>query len=243
MGTVFSLDIRDDGDWTTALDAAVAHLHQVDRVFSTYRAGSDISRIRRGELSVAAADPSVARVLDRCLTMQRDTDGWFSALWDGRLDPTGLVKGWATEAASEILRTHGSGNHAVNGGGDVQLAGEPAPGQPWRVGVADPHRTGHTLATIAGRDFAVATSGSAERGAHIRNPFTGADATTLASVTVVGPRLTEADCYATAAFAMGPAAAQWLGRQPWHEGLVVTPDGARTATARFGQEVGYAETR
>lgn len=44
----------------------------------------------------------------------------------GRLDPTGLVKGWAIEQASQLLRQHGAVNHAVNGGGDVQLAGEAA---------------------------------------------------------------------------------------------------------------------
>ena len=59
---------------------------------------------------------------------------------------------------------------------------------------------------VTGRDFAVATSGVAERGPHIINPHTGRPAAGLASITVVGPGLALTDAYATAAFAMGPAA-------------------------------------
>ena len=47
------------------------------------------------------------------------------------------------------------------------------------------------------------------RGCHIVNPFTGRPAVGLASVTVVGPELTYADAYATAAFAMGSSALAW----------------------------------
>jgi thiamine biosynthesis lipoprotein len=57
---------------------------------------------------------------------------------------------------------------------------------------------------------AVATSGTAERGAHVLNPHTGGAAIELASVTIVGPDLTVADVYATAALAMGSRAPAWL---------------------------------
>jgi thiamine biosynthesis lipoprotein len=245
MGTVFTIDVRDalfddPGVWHRAIGEAVRFLHRTDGIFSTYRPGSDISRICRGELCVDDADPDVGEVLDRCVAMQRATDGYFSPLWSGRLDPTGLVKGWATEKVSELLRRHGSRHHAVNGGGDVQLAGEAAPGRPWRVGITDPLRPGETILAVEGRDFAVATSGTAERGAHIRDPFTNQVVTTLASVTVVGRSLTVADCFATAAFAMGENAAAWLEAQPGYEGVVVHPDGSRqtTTSARLARAVG-----
>src|SRR5205085_9062412 len=115
--------------------------------------------------------------------------GYFSPFWDGAVNPTGLVKGWAIERASEILRTHGSANHAVNGGGDMQLAGEAGPGSPWRVGIADPFDRTRVLTVVSGRDVAVATSGTAERGAHIVDPRSGAPATDLAAVTGGGPAL------------------------------------------------------
>jgi thiamine biosynthesis lipoprotein len=115
----------------------------------------------------------------------------------------------------------------------VQCAGEPEPGQPWRIGIADPLRPGTLAAVVAGRDFAVATSGTAERGAHIINPHTGRPAAELASVTVAGPRVTSADAYATAAFAMGPAAREWVETLDGYEALAIAPDGARWQTSGF----------
>lgn len=230
MGTVFSIDIRDPGRWAGAIADAVTWLRRVDEVFSTYRSGSDISRIRRQELAVEDADPDVAGVLDLCTLIEAETRGYFTAFWDTEIDPTGVVKGWAIEEASRRLITHGSRNHAVNGGGDVQLAGEPAPGQPWRVGISDPLDRTRLLTVVTGRDFAVATSGSAERGAHIINPVSGAPADSLASVTVVGRSLTRCDAYATAAFAMGPLGFRWIERVEDHEALVVSADGLIAST-------------
>ena len=222
MGTVFSFAIADPGAWQAALDEAVAWLHRVDATFSTYRDDSAISRLRRGEHVV---DPLVSEVLSLCDHYERWTDGAFTAHLPGGLDPSGLVKGWAVERASGILRAHGSRNHAVNGGGDVQLAGEPSPGRPWRIGVTDPLDRSRLLTTVEGRDLAVATSGTAERGAHLVDPRTGGPALGLASVTVTGPSLTEADVAATAAFVLGDAGLEWLAGKGLG-GIVVGLDGA-----------------
>jgi FAD:protein FMN transferase len=225
MGTVFSIDVRDPGDWAEAIADVVGWLHRVDRVFSTYRPDSDVSRLQRREIRLAEADPLVAEVLERCAEAESATRGHFSARRNGRIDPTGLVKGWAVEAASRRLRAHGSGNHAVNGGGDVQLAGEAEPGRPWTVGVVDPHDRERVLATVSGRDFAVATSGTAERGAHITDPFTGRPVTHLASATVTGPSLSTVDAYATAAFVLGRHALSWIDGIPGNAALLVDPAG------------------
>jgi len=230
MGTVFTIDVRDPGDWSDAIARVVAWLHRVDGIFSTYRADSDISRLRRGEIGLEDADRLVADVLALCVTMQSKTDGYFTALWDGALDPTGLVKGWAIEAASEMLREAGSANHAVNGGGDIQLAGEATPGEPWRVGISHPIDRTHVMRIVPGRDFAVATSGRGERGDHIVNPYTGRPATDLSGVTVVGPSLTRADAYATAGLAMGPAGERWLENVPDYDGFFRADGLAPSAT-------------
>jgi thiamine biosynthesis lipoprotein len=234
MGTVFSIDVRDAGEWSDAIADVVAWLHHVDAVFSTYRPDSDVSRLRRGELRVPDADPSVAAVLELCAQVQAQTHGYFTALPDGRIDPTGLVKGWAVEEASRLLRRHGSANHAVNGGGDVQLAGEVEPGRPWTVGITDPRNRTRVLTTVAGRDFAVASSGVGERGLHVLDPFTGAPARGTAGTTVVGPSLTFADAYATAALVMGPDAVRWIDTEvPEHAVLVVDADGSESRSRRW----------
>ncbi|MEV7993885.1 FAD:protein FMN transferase [Streptomyces sp. NPDC086077] len=229
MGTVFSFDVR-GGDPRTvrsALDAAVAGLHQVDAVFSTYREDSQLTRLGRGEMTVGECDREVAEVLELAAEAERVSEGWFSTTYEGRLDPTGIVKGWAVERAARLLAAAGASGVSVNGGGDVQLLGVPGAERPWRVGVSDPLRPGGLAAVISAagaRELAVATSGTAERGAHIVDPRTGKSAVTdLLAVTVVAPRLTWADCWATAAFARGARdGLTWLESLPDVEALLIT---------------------
>ncbi|MFF0222355.1 FAD:protein FMN transferase [Streptomyces sp. NPDC004629] len=229
MGTVFSFDVRggEPDAVRAALDEAVAGLHRVDEVFSTYREDSQVSRLARGELALADCDPEVAEVLELGTEAERLSEGWFSTAYRGRLDPTGIVKGWAAERAALRITAAGVSGVSVNGGGDVQMFGVPEPHRPWRVGVADPLRPGGLAAVVsaAGVDrLAVATSGTAERGAHIVDPRTGRTAVTdLVAVTVIAPRLTWADCWATAAFAMGSRAGlDWLESLADVEALLIT---------------------
>ncbi|MFE0461665.1 FAD:protein FMN transferase [Kitasatospora sp. NPDC058965] len=230
MGTVFSFALR--GGAPAVLGPAVAELHRLDALFSTYRPQSQLSRLGRGELTVEECDPLVAEALAACATVRADSGGWFTARPGGRLDLSGWVKGWAVERASDLLVAAGCPDHTVTGGGDVQARGTAADGRPWRIGVADPARPGAVAAVLAGRGaFAVATSGTAERGAHIVDPHTDRPAPGTHSVTVVGPQLALTDAYATAAFAMGPQRAlDWIAALPAHEALVVLPDGRRLGT-------------
>ena len=230
MGTVFSFDVRggEPGAVKSALEEAVTALHRVDEVFSTYRDDSQVSRLARGELTVDDCDPDVAEVLALGAEAERLREGWFSTRYEGRLDPTGIVKGWSVErAARRLADVPGVTGVSVNGGGDVQLLGVPGPQRPWRVGVSDPLRPGGLAAVIsaAGLDeLAVATSGTAERGAHIVDPRSGRSAVTdLGAVTVVAPTVTWADCWATAAFAMGSRQGlRWLESLPGVEALLIT---------------------
>ncbi|MFB6439848.1 FAD:protein FMN transferase [Streptomyces sp. NPDC056411] len=235
MGTVFSFDIRDARTPAieSALQDAVAWLHHVDAVFSTYRSDSVVSRLGRGEVALVDCPTEVREVLVLCERAQHATGGWFSATANGGLDPSGLVKGWAVERAARILRAAGAHHTCVNGGGDLQLTGEAAPGVPWRIGIAHPLRPGELCTVVTGADLAIATSGTTERGAHIFDPHTGAPVTRPASVTVVGSTLTLTDAYATAAFAMGAGARPWLEGLDGYEGLAVEQDGEGWTTQGF----------
>ncbi|MGC0417337.1 FAD:protein FMN transferase [Embleya sp. AB8] len=237
MGTVFSFDIRDrpTTDLREALDRAVTWLHRVDRVFSTYRPDSAISRLDRGEITLADCPPEVAVVLDLCAEVGDLSGGWFSPRPAGRLDPSGLVKGWAIEHAARLLADAGARNTCVNGGGDVRVHGEPEPGEPWRVGVAHPLREGELCTVVQGRELAIATSGVAERGCHILDPHTGRAARGPASVTVIGADLTRVDAYATAAFAMGDSAQAWIERLTDYEAFAVVAVDRTWATSGFGR--------
>ncbi|WP_262698585.1 MULTISPECIES: FAD:protein FMN transferase [Streptomyces] len=240
MGTVFSFDLRDPvtPPVRRALKEAVAWLHHVDEVFSTYRPDSVISRLGRAEPVPERYAPEVAEVFALCEEVAHTTGGWFSHAPGGRLDPSGMVKGWAVERASRMLYEAGAHNTCVNGGGDVQLRGEAAPGTPWRIGIAHPTRPGELVAVVTGRDLAVATSGTAERGAHILDPHTGEPATALASLTLTGRGLTRTDAYATAAFAMGAGARDWVEALDGHEGLGITTAGDIWRTPGFPRAIG-----
>jgi FAD:protein FMN transferase len=209
----------------TAVASAAAALRRADSDFSTFKNDSWVSRLRRREIVPDACPAHVRDVYRLAEVCRRRTDGFFDPAWrgDGTLDPTGLVKGWAAEQASAALAAGGFPVHCVNAAGDVRARGMPAPDRPWRVGIADPLRRGGFVAVVEGADLCVATSGIAEQGDHVINPRTGAAATGLASVTVVGADLTLADAYATAGLAAGPDARDLLTdlcREGW-EWLVV----------------------
>jgi thiamine biosynthesis lipoprotein len=235
MGTVFSIDVREPGVDHGVLERVVQWLHWVDDTFSTYQAESQISRLAAGAITVAQCAPEVGQVLDRCAELGLETSGYFSAYASGQLDPSGLVKGWAIEHASRMLREGGSLNHCVNGGGDVQCAGSANPGEAWRIGIAHPLQPGQLVGVVEGGadggDLAVATSGSAERGAHIIEPHSGTTPGALASVSLVGRGLGTVDAYATAAYAMGLDAASWIEQASGLRGFVVYADGTVWSSA------------
>ncbi|SOD73219.1 thiamine biosynthesis lipoprotein [Jatrophihabitans sp. GAS493] len=231
MGTVFSLDLAADFD-VTALAATMEWLHRMDDLFSTYQPQSQISRLDRGELGVAGCDPEVIEILDLCEQLRTQTAGYFDVRAGGSLDPSGVVKGWAIEGVHQRLVRAGSVRHYVNGGGDIRCTAT-ADHPPWRFGIVDPLNSQRLLTAVAGRDFALATSGTAERGAHIVDPYTGRAADGLLSLSLVGADLTYIDAYATAAFAMGSKARAWLSGLTGVEAMGVSADGLRWSTSAF----------
>jgi thiamine biosynthesis lipoprotein len=106
------------------------------------------------------------------------------------------------------------------------------------VGIADPFTRGRLALVVDATDCGVATSGIAERGAHIANPRTGGPAAGLASITVAGPSLTLADACATAAFAMGPELARdWTESLDGYEAYAITEAGGTWQTSGFAARI------
>ena len=225
MGTVFSFALGAPIE-ARVLHAVEAELDRIDRVFSTYRADSDVARLACGELELAAANADVRSIAELCADAKARTRGLFDAYYAGRFDPTGLVKGWAVARASDLLLAAGSTRHLVNGGGDILAIADPAVDEPWRIGITDGTRV---TATLTAHNVAVATSGNAERPGEIVDPTTGRPAMTLESVTVVGPDVTIADALATAIVAGGEANPRWLVELDAYRAYVTTADQARIA--------------
>jgi FAD:protein FMN transferase len=237
MGMPVSADVRDAAVAPGALEAAFAWLAEVDATFSTYRPESALSRLNRGELSLARAPAVLREVLARCERLRRETGGAFDARAPapGRLDPSGLVKGWAVEGAAQRLAAAGVERFCLNAGGDVRVGAGPAPGVPWRVGVRHPRRPDRVAMVLAAEHLAVATSGAYERGGHVVDPRTGRPSQGLLSVTVVGPDLGTADAYATAAFALGADGPAWTAGLEGYAAMSITAGGEVLSTPDFAR--------
>ena len=228
MGTAISIDLRDVGVDGELVDAAFAWLHDVDARFSPYKPDSEISRMGRGELLLDECHADVAEVLSVCEDLRVQTGGLFNAWsWraDGRLDPSGVVKGWAVERAAQLLERAGGRNFCINAGGDIVVRGNPERGRPWRIGIRHPRQATAVAAVVRATDLAVATSGSYERGEHVLDARSGLPPRGLMSMTVVGPSLTVADAYATIGFAMGNAGVAWVAAQPGYAPYAITSEG------------------
>ena len=232
MGTVFSFDLRSEVD-PGAFAAMLEWLHWVDNTFSTYRPDSAVNQIDDGRLRVAQAPPEVGFILELCDELRLATDGYFDAHAGGLLDPSGVVKGWAVEQAHRRLLAAGSTRHCINAGGDIRCTGGTGPLRPWRLGIASPFARNELVAVVEGEDLALATSGIAERGHHIVDPYTGLPPQGLLSLSVTGADLTTVDALATAAFAMGPSAKSWIEQRPGVEAFAVTTDRQTWATPGF----------
>ena len=236
MGTVVSFEVHlgelPPAEGWVAMAHAAASLERADAVFSTWKPNSPMNRIRRGELQVGDAPPEVSEVLELCRTARELSGGWFDP-WSmpGGLDPTGLVKGWATARAAHVLASAGVHAAMVNAGGDVATFGEPETGRRWRIGIQDPFHSGQLVA-VAEVNAAIATSGCYERGAHLIDPHTRAPRADVASATVVGDDLALADALATAICVVGPTGLEALSGTDY-EGFVVGHDGEATSTAGF----------
>jgi thiamine biosynthesis lipoprotein len=236
MGMPISLALRgrhaSSAAGQEAWQAVINQLREVDLIFSTYCDGSIINRLDRGELVIEECPPEVAEVLELGRQAEQVSDGAFSInLPTGgrhRLDPSGVVKGWAAQRASQFLTALDETDFCLSAGGDILCHAALPNGSAWRIGIEDPHDPTKLIAMVPVRSGAVATSGTAHRGDHLIDPRTGLSPSGVASVTVIAASLTWADIDATAAYVHGRDAARWLQTRPINGALIVWADGTTT---------------
>ncbi len=206
-----------------------------------------------GDPESAAPDPEEVdsirtRVGSHLLSLERrDAQATLQRQVPGvELDLSGIAKGYAADRVSAALTERGFAEHLVEIGGEIQARGE------WTVGVQDPSggiaTTVHRAFPV--RDLGMATSGGYrdfrpaggdEEGrfwTHILDPRLGRPVERRAgSVTVLADSCLEADAWATALYALGPAEGLELAEQRGIAALFLTagPDGAveEIATAPF----------
>ena len=152
----------------------------------------------------------------------------------GKIDPSGLVKGWAIQKASNILTEKGFKNFYVEAGGDIQVQGNNADNKPWNVGIKNPFNQKEIVKVVYLHNQGMATSGTYIRGQHIYNPFKANELlNNIVSLTVIGPNVYEADRFATAAFAMGKEGINFIESLKGFEGYMINKEGLATMTSGF----------
>ncbi len=190
-------------------------------------------RARRAEILPAPAQ----------LARARESVGWQKLRLDSatrtvtltvpnmQLDLGGIAKGHAADQALAVLREHGCSRALVAASGDIAV-GDPPPGQRgWRVEIG-------ALGNIGGEPprvlllahAAVSTSGDTEqfveiggkRYSHIVDPRTGVGLTERLLVSIIAPRATQTDAFATAVSVLGlERGLVLIESQPGMAGLLV----------------------
>lgn len=225
----------DDAAQEAAIGRVFDYFTHIDEKFSTYKDTSEITAINKGTLAPDDRSEEMRLVFTLAEETKKATGGYFDIRKpDGSYDPSGLVKGWAIWNAAHLLEKEGYRNFYVDAGGDIQPYGTNSDGKPWVVGIKNPWNESENVKVVhLGSHEGVATSGTYIRGEHIYDPHTGGPANLIASLTVIGPNVYEADRFATAAFAMGKDGIRFIESLPGFEGYMIDNDKMATMTTGF----------
>lgn len=237
MGMPVTVEIVDGAIAEQAIRETFDYFRSVDARYSTYDEDSEISRINRG-LPESRWSGEMREIMKLCEQTKRDTDGFFDIRHGGKLDPSGLVKGWAIGQSAGRLRSTGIEDFRIDAGGDVQVSGQNGQGNPWRIGIRNPFDREQVVKVVELSNQGIATSGTAIRGQHIYDPHhPDLEITDIVSLTVIGPDVYEADRFATAAFAMSGQGIAFIESRPGLEGYMISADKNATFTSGFERYV------
>jgi thiamine biosynthesis lipoprotein len=216
-----------------SIAAVFDYFTSIDSTFSTYKKNSDISRLNRGEILEKDLSKDVKTVLSLCDQTKKETNGYFDIGEKGKIDPSGLVKGWAIWQAGLLLQKKGEYNFSIEAGGDIQTSGFNEKGQKWQIGIKNPFDQKNIVKVVELSDMGIATSGTYIRGDHIYDPVHRRILDKIASLTIIGPNIYEADRFATAAFAMGEKGIEFIEELSGFEGYQIDKHGQAVYTSGF----------
>lgn len=209
------------------------YFREVDEKYSPFKETSEVGKLNRGE----EVSKEMTQILRLAQDLKRETNGYFDIKKpNGKIDPSGIVKGWAIKNAADILRKKGYKKFFIDAGGDAEISGgNRSVAAGWKWGIRNPFNVKENVKVLSLSNCGIATSGTYERGQHIYNPVEKkAEITDIVSITVIGPNVYEADKYATPAFAMGKAGINFIESLKGFEGYMIDVNGIATMTSGFG---------
>ena len=130
------------------------------------------------------------------------------------LDPGGIGKGFAVDAAVEALRADGVPAALLSAGSSTIYAlGSPPGAQAWKIKVPDPTHKGEAISTVMLRDTSLSTANCSEkhfvvgghRYCHIMDPRTLHPVEGRLQATVIAPSATDSDALSNVIFVLDAA--------------------------------------
>jgi thiamine biosynthesis lipoprotein len=206
-------------------------LQRIDKIASTWKANSEISRYNR---AVAKDEFQLSDELREIITLSEQlktsTGGAFDIHHQGEeIDVSAIAKGYAVDRIAEYLHDElAIQNFLVEIGGEVKARGHNAKAEPWKVAIYIPPSHSHIVGPrVTLNNTSIATSGLYFRENHIKNAETGhAPDHDLLSCSVIHPSNTTADALATALYVMGAEAGLAWADQNEVEAIFIKSDGS-----------------
>ena len=230
MGMPITVEIPNNKSQKTNRDIerVFDYFRSVDEKYSPFKETSEVGKLNRGE----KVSVEMKEILRMAQDLKDETDGYFDVKRpDGKIDPSGIVKGWAIKNAADILKKLGYKKFYVDAGGDAEIVG-----RNWVWGIRNPFNIGENVKILKLSNCGIATSGTYERGQHIYDPVGGKkEITDIVSMTVIGPNVFEADKFATPAFAMGKYGIGFIENKKGLEGYMIDNTGIATMTTGFSK--------
>lgn len=229
MGMPISIDIPNQKN-LAIFDDLFAICEDTDQRFSPYKVTSELQKLWRGQIKERDTSEDMKFIISECDKYEQLTNGYFSARFAGTFNPTGYVKAWAIQRMVDHLATKKIGTYLINAGGDIAAHSDSS--HRWNIAIANPFNTSQPIAELTVDNLSIATSGTYEKGSHIYDPHTRMPIDSLASVTIFGPCIITADVFATAAFAMGDKANEFIKKQRHYQAIIVDKSGNVLTTAK-----------
>ncbi len=184
----------------TNVESIKKFFQKIEDKFSPFLKDSFVSNHREigDDFANFMLDIEYQNVFIESLLAKKETDGIFNNYFDGKYNPTGFVKGWATERAfflflQPLLNINFVEGVAINVGGDMQLGVIENSSFSWNIGIENPKNTTELIASYEIKNGAVATSGINKRGRHIISNEKIEDK----QITIVGHYLSVVDVWTT----------------------------------------------
>ncbi|MFA6004943.1 MAG: FAD:protein FMN transferase [Patescibacteria group bacterium] len=233
-----TVEVNDAEVTQKTFDKIFDYFSYVHHTFDPDEKDSELSQINRGELEEEVYSDDMRTVLALCEDTKDETGGYFNIQNGKKLDPSGMVKGWAIHNASILLTEDGFENFYIEAGSDIEAHGKNDKGKPWHVGIRHPFKHEQVVKVITLRDCALATSRTNIRDQQIYNPLQPkTKITDIVSLSVIGPNAYEADRFSTAAVAMGYKGIAFIEKLPGFEGYLIDKNGMAIFTKGFSSYI------